>query len=249
VDNALRLNYSTSALNVCMKINFLIAAVCLLLACSPRKETSTDSDSTVVDTTAFVDEADSVYVTPDEAPDIRTAVDKMIQDQRDRSSSYYTLQLTASGYEYQTQSVWSFDSLLNLVHCFQDWSSDGTEGRSHHFFRQEKLYAVQEENGNPEEKDINVYHQELGGISYSESENAADSIVKPLDKKFFTDAEKDMKAQLAQIVRLLADHKAEISSDQPATLHIENDSKDDELPGKETTDISIDRKLLEELLK
>jgi hypothetical protein len=232
-----------------MKTVFLILSVCLLLACSPKPEHSPDSDSTALDTTAFVDEADSTYVMPDEAPDIRTAVDKMIHDQQERSSSYHTLNLTASGYEYQTQEVWSFDSLLNLVHCFQDWSSEGSDGRSHHFFRQEKLYAMEVENTYSGDKDIDIFHQELGGISYHESENIADSVAKPLNKKLFIDAERDMKMQLAQIVKLLADNKEKISSGQPATLHIENNSTDDELPGKEMTEITIDRKLLAELLR
>jgi hypothetical protein len=139
--------------------------------------------------------------------------------------------------------------LFNLVHCYQNWSSEGTEGNSHHFFRQERLYAVLDENSFGTGKEINIFHLELGGIKLSESESEADSVAKPLERIFFTDSERDLKTHLAEIVRLLKENSATVSDDDPSTLRLENESSDEEMPGKETTEITVDRKLLEDLTR
>jgi hypothetical protein len=145
--------------------------------------------------------------------------------------------------------VWSFDSLMNLVHCYQAYASEGMEGNSHHFFRQDKLYAIRDQTGSGEREDISIYHLELGGITYAETESSADTVAKTLDKKFFTDSEQDIKTQLARIVQVLKEHQGSIDDGDPASMHIENESADEEMPGKETTDITIDRKLLDVLLR
>jgi hypothetical protein len=159
------------------------------------------------------------------------------------------LRLNASGYEYQTDEVWSFDSLLNLVHCYQNWSSEGTEGSSHHFFRQERLYAILDENSFGSGKEINIFHLELGGVALSETESEIDSLASPLGKKFVADSERDLKTHLAEIVRLLKENDANLSGVDPATLRLENESSDEEMPGKETTQITVDQKLLKDLIK
>jgi hypothetical protein len=232
------------------RIDFLIAlTLSLLLGCSGRSAEQQDHSDSVIaysDTSRFVDESDSTYITGVEAPDIRTSVDNLIAEQNEKSDSYFTLRLSASGYEYRTEEVWSFDSLMNLVHCHQDWSSEGSEGTSDHLFRQEKLYAVRDETGNDSRTDVEIYHAELGGVSLSEP---GDSVAKTLDKKYLATSENDLKSRFAQIVRLLKDNASDIDTGDPATLHIENESSDEELPGKDVTDITVDRKLLEELLR
>jgi hypothetical protein len=231
--------------------NFVIIIVGILsAACGAKTDPATGSDSTFSDTTTFIDEKDSTMVaTASDAPEIMASLARLMDEHKQNEDSYATLRLSVSGYEYKTDAVWSFDTLMNLVHCYQDWASEGIEGTSDHFFKLERLYAVREENDYDNRKDVAVYHQELGGASFTESESQTDSTLKILDRKFLTDNEQSMKTQLQQIVQLLKDNKSVISSDDPATLHLENNSTDEEMPGTEVTDITIDRKLLEELLK
>jgi hypothetical protein len=233
-----------------MKTPALIVTGLILFGCGVKNETGAEDDTVShYDTTAFIDEDDSVYATPADAPDIRSAVESLIDAQKSRSSRYFTLRLSASGYEYQTDEVWSFDSLMTLVHCYQDWTAEGREGNSHHFFRQDKLYAVKDESGTDSENEISIYHAELGGIAYTEPTNNQDTTFQTLDKKYLASSETDLKTRFAQIVTLLRDNQKNFSTDDPVTLHIENDSADEEMPGKETTEITVDRKLLEKLLK
>jgi hypothetical protein len=221
----------------------------IVFGCASKPDVASRGDSTSVDTSAFIDEFDSAFVTSSDASDIRAAVEKLIDEQEERSEDLYTLRLNASGYEYQTDEVWSFDSLFNLVHCYQNWSSEGTEGISHHFFRQERLYAIFDENSFGSGKDINIFHLELGGINQSEPENGPDSVAKPLEKKFFSDSERDLKTHLAEIIRLLKENSGNLSEGDPLTLRLENESSDEEMPGKETTEITVDRTLLDDLIK
>jgi hypothetical protein len=229
----------------------VLLCLSLLAGCTSTNtnESAASGDSGVYysDTSTFV-ESDSVYATPNDAPEIKSVLDSLIEDHGQNDDSYYTLRLSASGYEYRTEEVWSFDSLMNLVHCYQDWSSEGTEGSSHHFFRQNRLYAVRDENGNDSETEVTIFHAELGGISFSAT-SPSDTVVTVLEKNFLVSSENDLRSQFAQIVKLLKDNAGDISSDDPATLHAENDTADEELPGKETTDITVDRKLLEDLIR
>ena len=218
-------------------------------ACGSRSDSSTTTDSASADRAPFSDEGDSVVVTPADVPEITASVDRLIEEQEGNSDSYYKLRLSVSGYEYKTDGTWSFDSSLNLVHCSQEWASEGIEGRSTHVFRRERLYAVREENDYDARKDVEIFHLELGGDSYTGSESATDTVFQPLNRKFLIDNEQTMKTQLQQIIQLLKDNRPVISSDDPAELHLENNSDDEEMPGTEITDITVDRALLEELLK
>jgi hypothetical protein len=233
-----------------MKLLAAIFATCIFFAgCAKKSDVATESDSTSVDTTTFIGDADSTLVVSADAPDIRAAVEKLIDEHEARADDLYTLRLSASGYEYQTDEAWSFDSLLNLVHCYQNWSSEGTEGSSHHFFRQERLYAILDENSFGSGKEINIFHLELGGVAVSETESETDSVTNPLERKFVTDSERDLKTHLAEIVRLLKENNAKLSGGDPTTLRLENESADEEMPGKETTEITVDQKLLQDLVK
>ena len=171
---------------------------------------------------------------------------KLLQQQQ-RRKAYYTIKLNASGYEYRTNQLWTFDSLMNLSYCHQDWSSEGTEGKSDHFFEQEKLYAVQDENGNDQSKDVSMYHKELGGIGFTEP-MPTDTTANPLSRKYFLNSEAEIKQEFSQIIKLLKDNFESISKADPAVLVVETESENEEMPGKEKTEITIDRKLLEALI-
>jgi hypothetical protein len=233
-----------------MKHLYLIIVVSAWLSsCSSRSETTEMSDSTITDTTTFVDQSDSTFVSPTDAPDIVASVMKLLSDDEIKGEEVYTLKLTASGFEYQTEQVWSFDSLQHLVHCAEQWASEGVEGTSHHLFKRERLYAVHDETVHDGGKEVNVYHKELGGVVISYN-GTADSTANTLEKKYFTDAENDLKRQLGEIVKLLKDNKTKIEDEgDPVTVKVENNHPDEELPGKETTEITVDRKLLDTLLK
>jgi len=233
-----------------MRLLAALFTTCVFLAgCAKKSSDSIETDSTLVDTTAFIEEADSTFAVSGDAANIRAAVEKLIDEHEAQSDDLHTLRLNASGYEYQTDEVWSFDSLLNLVHCYQNWSSEGTEGSSHHFFRQERLYAILDENSFGSGKEVNIFHLELGGVALSETESEMDSVATPLGKKFVTDSERDLKTHLAEIVRLLKENDSKLSGTDPATLRLENESSDEEMPGKETTQITVGKKLLKDLIK
>jgi hypothetical protein len=232
-----------------MKIATVLISAAWLLSCSGKSTISESPDSTGVDTTTFIDESDSLFVTAADAPDIANAVAQLIREFNNASNSGQTIRLSASGYEYQTDEVWSFDSLSNLSACVQDWSSEGTEGKSYHLFRNEMLYAVRDENFYGDNKEVSVYHRELGGVSFADDGTSPDSTAKPLEKKYFVDTERDLKMRLSEMVSLLRENKQRITKSDPATLLLVNESEDENMPGKETTEITIDQKLLDDLLK
>lgn len=234
--------------NLIMKY-LMLALVGLLLACGPGKDPDTAIDSTGTDTLTFRDELDSVAANPGDAPEIRASLERLIKEQEQKKRGQPRLRLSVSGYEYKTDGVWSFDSLMNLVHCSQEWASDGIEGTSHYFFRRERLYAVRDENRFDGLKEVDAYHEELGGVTYRGSDGKQDSVLKVLNRKFLAENERSMRTQFQQILKLLKDNQAYLSSSNPAKLHLENNSADEEMPGTETTDITIDQKLLEELMK
>jgi hypothetical protein len=228
----------------------VIVLVIIFVGCGVKNERDAERDTlSYNDTTAISDEADSIYATPADGPEIRSALATLINAQASKPTRHFTLRLSASGYKYRTDEVWTFDSLLTLSHCYQDWHSDGTEGNSHHFFRQERLYAMKEESTTDGEKEISIYHAELGGIRYADFANQKDTVVETLNKKYLTNSENELKTRFAKIVTLLQENQKGLSDGDPATLRIENDSVDEEMPGKEITEITVDRKLLRKLLK
>lgn len=228
---------------------FVLLFAGVLIACSSGKDSDSEVDSTGRDTLMFRDELDSVAANAGDAPEIRATLERLIADQEQNKRNYRKLRLSVSGYEYKTDGVWSFDSLMSLVHCAQDWASEGMEGTSHYFFRRERLYAVRDENRFDGIKEVDAYHEEMGGVTYVESEAAQDSVVKVLSRKFLSENEQSMRTQFQQILKLLKDNQSYLSSSDPAKLHLENNSTDEEMPGTETTDITVDRKLLEELME
>lgn len=227
---------------------FFLVFAGMLASCGSRGSADSAGDSTSRDT-PFTDERDSVTANAGDAPEIRTSLENLIAEHSKKKKNQSTLRLSVSGYEYKTDGTWKFDSLTKLTHCVQEWASEGIEGTSHYFFRRERLYAVYDENRFDGRKEVDVYHEELGGLTYVESRTASDSVVKILSRKFLADHEQSMRTQFIQIIKLLKDNQSYISSANPAKLHLENDSTDEEMPGTETTDITVDRKLLEELVE
>lgn len=227
---------------------FFLVFAAMLASCGSQDSADSGSDSTSRDT-PFTDEKDSVQANAADAPEIRTSLESLIAEHKKKKKNQTTLRLSVSGYEYKTNGVWKFDSLTKLMHCVQEWASEGIEGTSHYFFRRERLYAVYDENRFDGRKEVDIYHEELGGLTYVETKTASDSVVKVLDRKFLADHEQSMRTQFVQILKLLKDNQSYISSGNPAKLHLENDSTDEEMPGTEVTDITVDRKLLEELVE
>jgi hypothetical protein len=222
----------------------IVLFVCLAGCTGNQDSASSEEDSVIRDTSTFIDEPDSTYVAETDAPEIVASMERLI-DGVEQNAGQFTLRLSAKGYEYQTEQVWSFDSLRNLTHCYQQWASEGAEGKSHHFFRQESLYAIAEELEGGETKEMKMYHEELGGISFSGDGSASDSTAQPLGRKFFNDSEQELRKELAEIVKLLKENQSDITGEEDAQLTLETEGD----VGKETTEISVDRRLLEDLLR
>jgi hypothetical protein len=229
-----------------MKFLLFLVTVTLLSSCVQKENSATSSDSVSVDTTTFIDESDSTLANPSDAPEIYSALTKLVDEQEKTSAKQHSLLLSASGDDYSTEEVWRFDSLHNLVYCYQDWSSEGIDGKTHHFFRQERLYAIQDEHTEKDKKDVRVYHNELGGVSFTlAGSEIQSSSAKPLKKKFLIESEQDLKDRLSEIARLLKTNQKDILKGNPARLKVENESQTPEGRTKETTMITIDRKLLD----
>ncbi len=236
-----------------MRAFILFSCMTLALACSSKNETSPDeADSLDVDSVMIEAEpkTDTTLATADESESISTAIAELIDAQALQQNGY-TLQLSASGYEYMTEATWSFDSLFNLTACSQRWASEGLEGQSSYFFRVEKLYAYCENDGYDSRNEIKLFHKQLGGISYTESDGVTvDSTLRALDLKTIPQTEADLKKQLQDIVNTLRDNEDKISGDDDAlALHLENEVNYGEETMTETSEISLSKKLLTKLLE
>src|SRR5688572_23736210 len=88
-----------------------------LFSCGSRTETTDDfSDTLDVDTTIIIPDVDidTTMATRTELEPLQLALDQLMQSREKNIESMYRFELTASGYEYQTDATWYFDSLFLL---------------------------------------------------------------------------------------------------------------------------------------
>jgi len=227
-------------------IIFFSLLVLATVSCTPKGEMhedpAIDSLSLDVDSTQVSGADTSVYA-GSQYDELVAAIDSLVEDRE--ANVVYTLNLSASGYEYQTESTWGFDSLFNLVHCFENWSSEGQEGRTHSFLLADRLYAFRDETDNGSTKQIDLYHEDLGGIR-SEDE----SRLSPLNLDIRRETRDKLRQQLQDILRVLEDNRDEIKrAGDNATLGVESESQTGDVTAKDRTEITVDRRLLDKLLE
>lgn len=231
-----------------MKKSIVILAVStLVVACAGRQEKNevdTTSTFALADSLPFGLEDDSVYVNAADPEELDDVVRQMIGSVN-IGDPEYSLSVQASGYEFQTEGVWQFDSLKTLRYCFQKWSSEGATGESHHFFRRGRLYALREEHGDDREKRIHLFHRELGGVSIVDPDSS--NAVSSLRKVAVIDSQDQIKSELNELIRMMRDHREEIKPGEAATLTVAAEA-DEDPSTMETLEITVDEKLLKELL-
>jgi hypothetical protein len=223
-----------------------------LMFCSQKPDTQAEEvesiDSVYYDTTRVV-EADTTFITDSLSQNLESTLSNLINRQQSNASRVATLRVDASGYEFATEGVWSFDSLLNLVHCYQRWSSEGREGNTHYFFRRDNLFAVRDEEGSDNGGYIRLYHVELGGIEQEVTEAGAnDSTMRVLDRSYLVQTDQEMKNQFADIVELIKENKPDSRDEETVTITVKRQASEGKESGEEKTEIVADRKLYNKLV-
>ena len=222
-----------------------------LFSCQPKAAThedpALDSLWLDLDSTQFA-RADTSVFAGSQYDELATAIDSLIIH-RDAKTEY-TLTLEASGHEYTTEGVFRFDSLFNFVRYDQNWASEGREGESHVFLQANKIYALLEETGNGSESRVDLYHQDLGGISYMKN-GGGDSLahVSPLNLRIPRQTRDELRRQLQDVLRLLKQNEKAIKGDKEATLDVKSDDQSGDVQAMDRTTITLDRKLLKKLLE
>ena len=212
-----------------------------------HEEPALDSLSWDLDTTQKA-RADTSVFAGSQYDELARAIDSLIN--KKGIDAAYILNLNASGYEYKTESVWEFDSLFNLIRAYQNWASEGQEGKSHVFFLADKVYALRDEQSNGSETQVDLYHEDLGGISYVDNgEPVSDAAVSPLKPETARETRDDLRKQLQSVLRLLRENEKAIRGKDEATLVVESESQNGDVSAKDRTEIKMDRKLLEKLLE
>ena len=237
-----------------MKCLPLFLCLLVIAACATKTEIQSETSDTVytsaIRDTSFITEPDTVVVDKSDIESLNVALDRLIE-QLSQNESTFELHLSASGYEYQTDATWYFDSLFSLVACAQTWAAESREGKSYHFFEQDKLIALREEEDNQVKNDVTLYHRQLGGLSYSDGgDQPTDSSFTAIEPDFVKQTEGDLKTQLKNIVGTLQSKQAEMEeTDEGITLHLENKITVGESTNSETSDITLNKKLLQKLLE
>jgi hypothetical protein len=237
-----------------MRLLLVCVVLTALLSCNSRNETTEDlSDTLDVDTIIVIPDVDvdTMAASRSDLEPLQLALEELTQSQVDNSGTTYRLELSASGYEYQTDATWFFDSLYNLVGCTQRWASEGMEGNSNHFFKLEKLFAFVKNDAYDTRTDVTLFHREMGGFSYTQNDGlATDSTMRAIDPNVLSQEEADIRKQLKDVVNSLRENEEQIAdSEEGLLLELKNEVKYGEETFSETSQISLDKKLLDKLLE
>jgi hypothetical protein len=237
-----------------MRVLLLCLFVAVLASCQSRTDTTDDlSDTLDVDTTILIPDVDidTTLAARTELEPLQHALEELIHSREENSGSMYRLQLTASGYEYQTNATWYFDSLFLLSGRSQSWASEGSEGKSEHFFKLDKLYAFRDDTESGSSTSVELFHRDLGGLKYEEGDGVSqDSTMTAVEPEVRSREEADLKGQLKEIIKSLRENQDDIvQEDDGVVLQLKNEARYGEETVTETSEITLDKKLLQRLLE
>lgn len=225
---------------------FLIAII--FFSCSSKKDTGNETaDSLQHSADTTLDVNDTIFVSASSLEELNPVFEKLRNSLNENEKGYYRLRLNSKGYDYHTDVTWHFDTLFNLVHTLENWSSEGVEGTSEYFYNMEKLYALENKTRQEDETDVYIFHREVGGLSYrSNANNLVKGTEASLDRAVVTETEQTSRKQLGDVIRILRSNQDMVRGREPKVLVIENNAG--KTKEKEKTEISVDGKLMNKLL-
>lgn len=236
-----------------------IFIACLLLtslfSCGSRTETTDDlSDTLAVDTTIIIPDVDidTTMAMGTELKPLQLALNELTKSRNEKIETLYQLELNASGYEYQTNATWYFDSLFLLGGRVQKWSSEGAEGESEHFFQLDKLFAFSDHTstGSSDKTYTQIFHRGLGGLKFEEEDTLSPTGIVAMEPDAVSQEEADLKRQLREIINSLREHEDEINeAGSGVTLVLSKKVAYGKQTFNETSEISLGKILLKKLLE
>lgn len=143
----------------------------------------------------------------------RTLLDSvfhLIDNFEKRKLHLYELTWSTDGYEYNSNSTYYFDSLMQLECVQESWQQEGTSGSKYYFSEKNHLLAFyQEEQSGSDIVHVSVAKAGNRGLSFEKETGQNDSIqgIKELDDRYLLSAESKVENQLEKLVDLIKERK------------------------------------------
>jgi hypothetical protein len=223
-----------------MRSIILAVIPAFIVACSSYKsEPQASYDSISVDTTSvasFAFSEDTLQYLLDHK------LESYQDDFNDKINQYLTLNVSLSGYEYQSDITWYFDSGMNIIAYYEEWSMEGNSGTRHAYFDKGKLVAVKDEDYEGDTHLVTLACESLAGRIYTELEPDSQMLSADYLPKRNTELMKQLSQMITQI-----DAEGLTPEDETIDIHLETIVDVGGNNVTETTDFTLDKTLFDKL--